>query len=203
MSNFIELEYKYRADNVKLTDFIKLIEKLDPDKRLDISSWDIYYTKTEDKESFQRFRQSDHPELTKKVKVKNANNWERVEADLPLDASRLTEEIVAKYVELDGYHQNFKIYKTCIIFWLDYVNYVYYIVYDENLKEEGRFIEVEVNKDKVNYLRDGYYDDRNNTGPKDGAVEYLNTQEKALEKLGITPQHRMKKSLFEMYVREK
>lgn len=204
MSNFTELEYKYKADNVKLTDFVNLVKSLHVRKRVDISSWDTYYT-TKELDSFQRFRQSDTPELTKKVKTQDGNNWVRVEVDLPLDPSRVNEETVTKYVELDGYSPNFKIYKTCFIFWLDNVNYVYYIVYDENLKEAGRFIEVEVNKDKVNELNQLMIDAEGSFRAlkPDGAVEYLKEQEKALEKLGITPQNRLKKSLFEMFVREK
>lgn len=193
MSDYIELEYKYKADKVKLTDFIKLVKSLNPIKRLDISSWDHYYT-TVDSVSFQRFRQSDSPELTKKIKTVDGNNWNRIEVDLPLDKSRLTEEVVRKYVGLDGYIHDFTIYKTCVIFWLDNVNYVYYITYDEDLKELDRFIEVEVNKNKVAILNSS---ENNNQG----AEWTLNQAASVLRTIGITPQNRMKKSLFDLYVR--
>lgn len=197
MDNFIELEYKYKADSVKLTDFVKLLESQQVNKRLDISSWDHYYVKEEDN-SFQRFRQSDTPELTKKVKTKTGNNWARVEVDLPLDFSRVTKEIVTKYVELDGYKPNFSIYKNCFIFWLDDVNYVYYTVFDENLKELGRFIEVEVNKNRVNYLNSQEH--LFSRGNKNAEITLQNA-EKLLEYINITPQNRMKKSVFELFVR--
>ena len=185
--SFIELEYKYRADNVGLAEFRALMCSLDTKKSIDISSWDIYYIKAGESDKFQRFRNGSTPELTKKRKTNNNNNWERVEVDLPLDESRVSEEIVSKYVSIDGYYENFRIYKTCFIYWLDNINFVYYIVYDKNLREQGRFIEVEVNKEMVSGL--------------DDASVTLNQAEIALGKLGISHKNRLKKSLFEMFVK--
>lgn len=182
MSEFSELEYKYNANNVGLQDFLKLMKSLPVVTELDISSWDVYYTKSED--DFVRFRNSNTPELTKKVKTQNSNNWVRVEVDLPLDPNRITEEKVTKYLELEGYKENFRVYKSCFIYWLDDVNYVYYIVYDNNMTEVGRFVEVEVNKKKISTGTEG---------------ETLNTFAEHLRKLNLTPQNRMKKSLFELY----
>lgn len=186
---FEELEYKYRADNVSLSDFKALMATLPIIRRKEAASWDIYYVQENDFESFQRFRlDKENPELTKKVKTKDGNNWVRVESDLPLDASKITEEKVSFHVGLDGYRENFRIYKYCDIYFEQHVNYVYYVVYDGNMKETGRFIEVEVNKDAVA--------DLNQVG---GALNYLNVVEKYLEALGISPQNRLKKSLFEIY----
>lgn len=198
MSDFVELEYKYRADEVKLKQFISLMESLNPIKRLDVSSWDHYFT-SEQGDSFQRLRESTSPELTKKIKVNNGNNWQRIEVDLPLDAKRLNFATVQKYVELNNYSHNFSIYKTCFIYWLDNINYVYYIVYDDNMKEQGRFIEVEVNKDKVNYLNSS---ENTFTGGRPAEL-YLKLAAKELEKLGLTSQNRMKKSLFELFIKDK
>ncbi len=198
MSEFTELEYKYKADDVKLTDFVKLMSKLNVVRKLDISSWDTYYTKGPNE--FVRFRHSTDPELTIKRKVKDANNWQRIEVDLPVDDSRITDEKVDNFLSLLEYQKNFKIYKSCFIYWLADVNFVYYIVYDENLKEAGRFIEVEVNKSAIYKLR---ADDRNDgfVSTGDGAVNALNMAEKVLTQLGLSPQNRMKKSLFELFVR--
>lgn len=190
MEEYKELEFKYNADKVRLQDFISVIVDSKPVRRKDVSSWDTYYTLEGSKEEFCRFRDSDSPELTKKRKVKTSNNWERVESDLPLDPTRVTEDKVSFHVSLDGYKKNFKIYKTCFIYWLDYVNFVYYIVYDEDMHEQGRFIEVEVNKERIVEL-----------GGVDKAFEHLKQQEQKLSKLGITPQNRLKKSLFEMFVK--
>ena len=70
---------------------------------------------------------------------------------------------------------------------------MYYIVYDKDMKELGRFIEIEVNKDKVDPLN----------ATKRGAEGTLNYYADKLKELGLTPQNRMKKSLFEMYVKDK
>ena len=193
-----EFEYKYYANDIKLKEFVSLMEKMGFKKRLDASSWDTYYVKPDEKTEFQRFRHSSQPEITKKRKVKSTNNWTRIELDLPLDKERVTEEIVAAYVGLDGYEKNFSIYKSCFIFWQDKVNYVYYIVYDENMKELSRFIEVEVNKNKIPGL---LTEEDQKTGGFSGVEEVLNQAASELKKLGLTPQNRLKKSLFELYVK--
>lgn len=180
---FQELEYKYKAQDIGLADFLKLMGKMPIVKSLEAASWDTYYTKGEDE--FLRFRNGQTPELTKKVKIKDSNNWIRVECDLPLDPKRITEAVVSKFSTMEGYSENFKIYKICFIYWAAEVNYVYYIVFDKNMRETGRFIEVEVNKEILTPERDG--------------VTILNTAAEALTELGLSPQNRMKKSLFELY----
>lgn len=189
MNDFKELEFKYKADDVKLQDFIVAIEKLSPYKRMDVSSWDTYYTKPNNKEEFLRFREAGQPELTKKRKTKEANNWEREEYDLPLDNARVSKKLVEAWIKTDGYAENFCIYKSCFILWVGKVNYVYYVVYDENMKERGRFIEVEVDKKEVPELG------------LDKAITTLKDAELALSVIGITSQNRMKKSLAELYLK--
>lgn len=187
MEEFQELEFKYNADNVKLTDFQMLASSLNPKSQITVSSWDQYFTKNNSEDFFIRYRESDTPELTKKRKTKSTNNWERLEVDLPLDKNKINDKIVETFVSLDGYKKNFKIYKSCFIFWFDKTNMVYYTVYDENMKEIGRFIEVEVNKDKIEIKG------------KEECLKELSNLEKELEKLGITKKNRMKRSLFEIY----
>lgn len=189
MEEFTELEFKYKADQVKLSDFVTLMNEVGFKVRKDVSSWDYYYTHADNKEEFLRFRDSDRPELTIKRKVKAANNWERVEVDLPMDPDRVTRPIVDKWVGLEGYEHNFTIYKSCFIFWQETLNMVYYIVYDENMIEKGRFIEIEANKEMLP-----------GTG-LDYARNRIRELEEKFKKLGITPQNRLKKSLFEMFVK--
>lgn len=195
---FKEFEYKYYAQDIKLKDFIALMNKLGYNERLDISSWDTYYVKPGNNEEFQRYRQSNNPELTKKKKTQEANNWHREEIDLPLDSNKTNEKLVEAYVAMDGYEKNFSIYKSCFIFWKDYVNYVYYITYNENMQELNRFIEVEINKSKIDELlseRD------KEIGSFDGVVQALNIAALELKELGLIPQNRLKKSLFELYLK--
>ena len=185
MTDTMELEYKYSADGIKVSDFEAIFLPLNP-KVLRIGGWDFYFVKENSPDEFQRYRDSDKPELTKKIKTKGSNNWVRVESDLPLCKERATYEKVAFHVGLDGYKFNFKIYKNCVIFFLEDINVVYYTTYDENMKEHGRYIEVELNKDKVNVL-----------GDKAGDV--LKEWEDKLSAIGITAKNRMKRSLFEIY----
>lgn len=187
MNEFSELEYKYKADNISLKEFHELMSTLPILKRKDVSSWDHYYTNdTEDE--FIRHRNSLIPELTIKRKVKSTNNWERVEVDLPLDANGAKNTIVSKFVELLGYKNKKSIYKTCFIYWLEYINFVYYIVYDDNMKEKGRFIEVEINKECL---------------PKEAlyADNHLKRGQDILSNLELGPQNRLKKSLYEMFIK--
>jgi adenylate cyclase class IV len=206
MVDFEELEYKYRADDVKLSSFQELMAGIKPVKRLEVSSWDHYYT-NKDPGSFIRFRDSAAtPELTQKRKTVSGNNWNRVEVDLPLDKTKIDEKTVSAFVTLLGYEKNFKIFKSCFIYWTPYVNYVYYIVYDQDMTEKGRFMEVEVNKDMVDYLDHIEINGKHAISydpPKftNGAIKELNKAESLLANLGITPQNRMKKSLYEMFVK--
>jgi len=187
MEDFKELEYKYKADGVKLTAFQELAEGLAPIKNVDASSWDLYYTKENVEDYFIRYRDSVNPELTKKRKTKTSNNWERIEIDLPLDPNRVTESTVTNWVGLDNYNRNFKIYKSCFIYWFENTNMVYYTVYDDNMKEIGRYIEVEVNKERVAEIG------------QEKCLEELKLLEEQLTKLGISSKNRMRRSLFEIY----
>ena len=180
MQDFLEQEYKYRADNISLTDFKKLMKTLPIKSKLQVSSWDYYYCNNEEG-SFLRFRDSPTPELTKKVKLNVSNCWKRWEIDLPLDKDRVDKETVTKFVELLGYQENFRVFKTCFVYWLDKVNYVFYNVFDENMKEVGRYIEVECNK---------------NSGADQS---HLDEAADKLKELGLNPSNRMKKSIFELY----
>ena len=64
------------------------------------------------------------------------------------------------------------------------------------MKELNRFIEVEINKDRVESLltsedkKDGTF-----TGP----VQCLNSAASILQKLDLSSQNRLKKSLYEIY----
>jgi hypothetical protein len=185
MTDTLEIEYKYKSDGIKLSDFEAIFLPLKP-KTLRVGGWDFYFIKENSPDEFQRYRESEKPELTKKVKTKDSNSWKRVESDLPLCRERATFEKVAFHVGLDGYKFNFKIYKNCVIFFLEDINAVYYTTYDENMKENGRYIEVELNKDRVEALGDK-------------AMDVLKEWETKLAQIGITPQNRMKRSLFEIY----
>lgn len=186
MNEFTELEYKYKADDIDLKDFQQLMATLPVVKQKDVSSWDYYYTNSNNQDEFIRFRVSDTPELTIKRKTNQNNNWNRVEVDLPLRDNNL--HTVNTFVNLLGYSKNKSIYKSCFIYWLEYINFVYYIVYDDNMHEKGRFIEVEINKSCL--PKEALYVD-----------EHLKRGQEILSKLGLSSQNRLKKSLFEIFVK--
>lgn len=193
---FEEVEYKFRADGISLSDFRALMlshpEGQDEDFQLDAASWDIYFDRKGEVSQFTRLRLGKTPELTKKAKTVNGTNWHRVEIDLPLagDSDAYLVKTVSRFLELDGYKENFRVYKVCSIYWFTNVNYVYYIVLNKDLEEIGRFIEVEVNKslDLLKITRG----DKDRHQVLDEAVEFLSP-------LGIKKANRMKKSLYELY----
>lgn len=188
----LELEYKYNAQKIELKDFTELMTVLQYDRRIDVSSWDAFFTNHEKETKFLRYRMSENnPQLTVKVKVDDSNNWKRVEVNIPLDPNTkpsLLEFTVEHFVQELGFTKNFKIYKSCFIFWFDNYNYVYYTVYDENMKELGRFIEVEFDEEKVHV-----------EFTESEAFDILKEAEQKLSKLGITSKNRLKKSLYEMF----
>lgn len=187
MNEYFELEFKYKADDISLQDFISLMKDLPILKRKDASSWDHYMVSSKEDE-FIRYRESDNPELTIKRKIKDSNNWQRIEIDLPLDVNKTKLNTIVEWVSLLDYKPKRSIYKNCFIYWLDYINFVFYIVYDENMKEKGKFIEVEINKE---LLGKNLFN----------VEEQLKKGQDILLKLGLSPQNRLKKSLFEMFVK--
>ena len=84
MEDYKELEYKYNADDIKLSVFQELAVQLNPERRLDVSSWDTYFTEggSSDTHKFIRFRDAEEPELTIKRKTKSSNNWNRGQPQL-------------------------------------------------------------------------------------------------------------------------
>lgn len=180
---FKEIETKYDASNIKMEDFLKIIEQLPIRKKLLVSSYDEYFTNKEG--DFVRYRHNnERGELTIKRKVTNANNNERVEVNMPTQGDNLA--TTTRFLDLLGYEPNFSIYKTCNIFWTDKVDLVYYVVYDKEFKERRRFIEIEA-------------DEHLEWESEEQAWGEILKYEKLLEPLGITPQHRLRKSLFEIF----
>lgn len=203
-----EIEYKYKADNVSIKQFTRAMEDLrdvlgvytSPETRRIIptgyqsaGSWDIYYTNDEATSQFVRLRLDPvKPELTKKLKTTPHNSWHRIEVDLQL-APIVDGDIecvahhVKKFLTLDGYKENFRIYKYCTIVYFAEVTFVHYCVFNDNMEKLGTFIEVEAHKNLS------------------GARSILNTSvfeaSAYLKSWGIEPTAPLKSSLFEMYKR--
>lgn len=183
---FKEIETKYDAGDVSWQAFIDLVTTFNPNKWMLVSSYDDYFTNKDN--CFIRYRYTDdRGELTIKKKTIDKNNNERIEVNVPTSGDNLA--TIQAFAELLGYSYNFGIYKTCKIAFLDRVVLVYYVVYDKEMKEQRRFIEVEANE---------HFEWQSEQDAWNEVVTY----EKLLEPLGITPQNRLKKSLFEIFKKD-
>lgn len=184
---FKEIEYKYDAAEIKMEKFEELMATLPaPRKKMMVSSYDDYFTDSSD--NFIRYRYTDgRGELTIKRKLSEKNNNERIEVNVPTAGDNL--KTVTAFCDLLSYRHNFGIFKTCKIYWIDKVVLVYYVVYDKELKELRRFIEVEADEDLEWATEQEAWDE---------VAKY----EKHLEPLGITPKNRLRKSLFEIFKKE-
>lgn len=182
---FKEIETKYSADKIRLEDFKEFCIGLRPKSEKQASSYDHYYEKRLNE--FLRYRAGLRPELTVKKKTKDKNNFVRTEINLPLDqdiSEKKRMKIVDAFCGHLGFLHNFTIYKVCHIYYYDKFNLVYYIVFDENLQEQLRLIEIEMDED---------YDWPSNAA----AWRALLKIEKKFKKLGITKKDRINKSLYE------
>lgn len=180
---FKEIEFKYDAENISFGDFSDLVENLKPSNNTIVSSYDDFFVN--ENNEFIRYRHNNNnQELTIKRKTSNYNNVERIEVNmsiLPQDFSTIN-----AFVELLGYTHNFRIYKTAKIYWIHNVVICYYIVYDENMYELNRFIEIEANENM----------EFNNENEAWNTIKYY---EEKLKSIGINSKKRLRKSLFEMY----
>ncbi len=180
---FKEIETKYAAENIKREAFLQLVEQLPIRKKMNVSSYDTYFVN--EGGDFVRYRYTDdRGELTIKRKTNKTNNNDRIEVNLPTAGGNLS--TVSAFCSLLGYKLNFEIFKTCNIFWTDKVVVVYYVVYDKELEELRRFIEIEADEDLEWESEEQAWNE---------VVKY----EKMFEAIGITPHNRLRKSLFEIF----
>lgn len=188
MIKFKEIETKYYADNIKLTDFAEFCEKRKPVKFLIASGYDHFYRSKKSAEMFFRHRVGeDFNQLTLKKKTEVKNNYIRNEHNIMLSKKTSREQIAAICDEI-GYEPTSSIFKNAFIYIYERYTLVYYVVYDEEMKELGRFVEIEMSEEEE-FLSE------------ESAWGELTQIEKELDILGITAQNRIKRSLFEMFVK--
>ena len=180
-----ELEFKYQANNIGLKRFKTRMEKIGYTRHITVGGTDIFYTNEEG--HFIRYRfNGDWNELT--IKRKDKGLADRIEVNIRLLEGG--EKLVSSFVELLGYTEEFRISKHADIYYDDKlgINTVYYTVFDEDLKELDRFIEIEWMEEDV-------------TESAEHVIMKLTEYEKKFKLLGITPRNRCRKSLFERYRR--
>lgn len=192
-----EFETKYRVEPHLLTEFKRIVGSL-PEliKFIYVEGPDYYFTKSDG--SFARYRRPSHgldngrSEVTIKVKPEGAkNNIIRKEVNWRVDIT--PEDAIREGLRLMGYTPNFSIFKQCHIYNFPDVTLVFYMVYDTTdgkASKTDTFVEIEVSEEKISEMTE------------DQAWALISHYEKVLEEIGITPQKRLRKSLFEMYRRD-
>lgn len=189
IKKYLEIETKYNAENISLSEFKKFCEARNPLAHLVASGFDYFYSKKEEPTSFCRHRVgSDKNEFTYKEKTSDANNTVRKEINIQLDKSE-TVETAAALADSFGYEFNTSIFKTCFIYcYLDHT-LVYYICYDTDMKESGRFCEIEAKEDYP-------------WNSEQEAWSSILALERLFKPLGVSAQNRVKRSLFEIFKKE-
>jgi predicted adenylyl cyclase CyaB len=185
---YLEIETKYDADDIKRLDFKTEMRALFPKSFLYVEGTDVYFVKQKD--DFLRYRmpvehiEDKRAELTFKKKSTDKNNNVRTEVNLRIDLN--DPGLVYAFCEGLGYKKNFTVFKMCDIYFFDDANIVYYtVVSDDN--EQATFIEIEASED-IGLT-------------EDVAWQVVQKYERLLSPLGITAQKRKRLSLFEMYVK--
>lgn len=182
---FKEIEFKYNASDISLTAFTEFCEKGSPNKIVQAAGYDHFYANPKLPGSFLRHRVGpDLNQLTFKRKLSDRNNFIRDEDNLDL-LPIVGRAQVDSFAEKFGYAFTKSIFKTCFVYKYGRYTLVYYILADTELKEIGRYVEIELAED-VNW------------GTEEKAWETLTALEKMYKPLGITPQGRMRKSLYEI-----
>lgn len=184
MIQFKEIELKYRADDIALTDFIRFAQDRKPESSLFVCGYDHFYSDGSD--SFMRHRiGQDFNQLTFKSKTVSKNNFIRNETNVMLGKD-VTKEEAADLCEKLGYKLNVSIFKTVFVYVYNRYVLSYYVVCSPDLKELGRYVEIEMSEDYP-------------WETEEMAWNELVKLEQEAKCLGITPQARMKKSLFEQF----
>lgn len=192
-----EFECKYRVEPHLLIDFKKTVESLPGLKKfVYVEGPDKYFVHPDS--SFARYRKASHglddgrAEVTWKIKQPGAkNNFIRKEWNWRVDGT--PEETITESLQAHGFLFNFSIVKTCHIYNFDDATLVFYTVYDTTDGKSTKtdtFVEIEVEEESIHNLTE------------EQAWEVITKYEKALEPIGVSAQKRMKRSLYEMYVRE-
>ncbi len=186
---YLEIEYKYNAASISLSDFTKFCEGRGPSKFILASGYDFFYDNLNDKDYFGRYRLgADTNQLTTKRKTVVGNNFVRGEINVDLAPGESKAKADALF-SFFGYKFNTSIFKNCFVYKFDYYTLVYYLVYDVDMNEVGRFVEIEMDEDHA-WKSEAH------------ASAELQLLEKLCKPLGITPQGRIKRSLFEMFRKE-
>lgn len=179
-----EIEQKFNASAISPEHFKAFCIKKNPHTELTVSGHDTFYSHPTDPNSFFRYRESDNDaELTFKRKTQD-NNVVRTEYNLNL-AGNLCDKGEAFCKDM-GYVYNVTIFKVAFVYVYEAHLLCYYVVYDSDLVELGRFIEIELCEQIA-------------WESEQAARKALINVETGCKELGLTSLNRVSASLFEMY----
>lgn len=192
-----EFETKYKVETHDLFEFKRIVGSLSGlNKYLYIEGPDLYFVNSEG--SFARYRKPSHglddgrSEVTWKIKPKGAkNNIIRTEYNWKVTGT--PEDTIKESLLANGFHFNFSVTKHCHIYNFSDATLVFYSVYDTTDGKPSKvdsYCEIEVLEENIHNLMEKE------------AWTIIEKYEKILEPIGISPQKRMRRSLFEIYLRE-
>lgn len=185
----MEIEFKYNASEISLSTFTEFCQernRKNVHKFIIASGYDYFYDSLTNPESFCRHRVgADMNQLTFKKKTSGTNNYVRTEHNIDLENKVSVEQVKLLCGEF-GYKYNTSIFKNCFIYAYDRYTLVYYVCYDKDMKELGRFVEIEMKED-------------HNWSSEEEAYGELTIMEKLCKGLGISSKSRLKRSLYEMF----
>jgi adenylate cyclase class IV len=181
----IEIEMKYNASVISPDAFNYFCNMKEPMSFAGFSGYDTFYSHPVDTESFFRYREREgEAELTFKRKLSKSDSIIRIEHNLHLLYP--SHDKCEGFVFDMGYVRNSVIFKTALVYDFETYCVCYYICYNTNMEELGRFVEIELHEDLE-------------WGSEDEALASLNQIEQQYHNLGLTPLNRLKTSLFEMF----
>lgn len=182
-----EIEFKYKADNIALSDFVAFCKSSNPISSKEASGFDYFYAHPGEPDSFARHRiePGKFNQVSFKRKTVGKNNFIRVEHNITL-GDKVSPKEISDFLKEFGYGYNTSIFKNCFIHQYNDHVIVFYVCFNQDFKEIGRFIEIEI--DEMRASADPVW-----------AMSRLSEIECEMKVLGITPQARIKRSLFEMY----
>lgn len=192
-----EFETKYRVEPHFLTSFKDTVGRLpNLHKFIYVEGPDEYYVKAD---KFIRYRRpsfgldNNRSEVTMKTKPEGAkNNIKRREWNWRVDNT--PENTIREGIKDLGFEFNFSIWKSCHIYNFEDATLVFYTVYDTTSGKASRtdtFVEIEVSEEGI---------DAGMSEQK--CWDTITKYEKILEEIGVNARCRLRKSLYEMYVRE-
>jgi len=206
----IEFETKYRVEDQNLILFKQILDNLNEDKKfIYVEGPDYYFTypkwwfehntQWDANGTFGRYRKPSYGldngrrQVTHKYKPRDAkNSIQRKELNINI-TPETSEETIFEQFECHGMKFNASIIKNCHIYKLKDATLVFYTVYDTTdgkPKKADNFVEIEVDEDTIASMTE------------EQAWGIIVKYEKMLESIGLNPQKRLRKSLFEIYRRD-